>query len=112
MQDADLRQTNLENADMRGGQFMGAQASTTPMCETQLHRWCWRRRVLNASMANAVLSFADLTEANLEGVNFRGADLTDANLIGANLTNADLTGAILEGARIDIPPDAAAPVKG
>lgn len=41
------------------------------------------------------LSYADLSEANLIGANLRGCDLSYANLSQANLQNADLRGAML-----------------
>jgi hypothetical protein len=47
----------------------------------------------------ADLSGADLSDANLIGVNLRGADLEDANLYGANLNDADLENADLRCAK-------------
>jgi hypothetical protein len=46
----------------------------------------------------AVLSGADLRDANFRGANLVGANLVGANLHGANLVGADLRGANLVGA--------------
>ena len=68
------------------------------------------------SLANANLSWAILTGADLEGANLEGADLSwahleganledanleDANLAWANLEDANLKGAILKGAKLE-----------
>jgi uncharacterized protein YjbI with pentapeptide repeats len=51
-------------------------------------------------------SKCDLSQANLEGIDFYGANLSGANLTGANLkgtlfNDANLTGANLKGASTD-----------
>ena len=48
----------------------------------------------------AVLSGANLIDANLSGANLIGAVLIDANLSGANLIGANLSGANLSGANL------------
>ena len=47
------------------------------------------------------LTGADLTGANLQGADLWGADLTGANLQGVNLQGANLWGASLRNARLD-----------
>jgi Pentapeptide repeats (8 copies) len=54
-----------------------------------------------ADLSDALLSEADLRAADLSGANLVGADLSEANLCGADLKDADLTGADLTGARYD-----------
>jgi len=51
-----------------------------------------------AILTNADLTGADLTGAFLDGADLTDADLTDANLLGADLIGADLTGAFLTDA--------------
>jgi uncharacterized protein YjbI with pentapeptide repeats len=46
--------------------------------------------VPRTSLRNAILTFADLSEANATNVDFRGADLTGAKLVGTILHGADL----------------------
>jgi Pentapeptide repeats (8 copies) len=50
--------------------------------------------------ADAVLSGANLRDADLSGANLSGADLRDAVLSGANLSGADLRDADLSGANL------------
>jgi len=57
--------------------------------------------LLMASLTNANLGGANLTEADLTGAVLSWADLYGANLAGADLTEADLTGAVLYGAKFD-----------
>ena len=45
-------------------------------------------------------SYADLSKANLSGANLRGCDLSFADLSEANLQNADLRGAMLFSANL------------
>lgn len=50
------------------------------------------------NMAGAVFSYAQMSDANLQGANLIGADFSHANLTGANLLDANIDGAIFEGA--------------
>jgi len=52
----------------------------------------------SADLANRILVFAFLHQANLSGVNFAGARLAGTNLFGADLSGANLAGASLLGA--------------
>jgi hypothetical protein len=59
----------------------------------------------NADLSNANLRGADLSNANLRGVDLQGADLSNANLSnadlrGANLSNTNLRGADLRNANL------------
>ncbi|MGD0310851.1 MAG: pentapeptide repeat-containing protein [Acidimicrobiales bacterium] len=49
----------------------------------------------DANLFQRYLEYADLTDANLVDANLSGDDFSDANLTGANLTGANLTGANL-----------------
>ncbi len=53
------------------------------------------------AVKGADLTRANLSYANLQGVDLSGATLTKAALIGANLQGADLSGATLSGAILD-----------
>jgi uncharacterized protein YjbI with pentapeptide repeats len=55
----------------------------------------------NAHIPKALLTRADLTDANLIGTDLTGAQLMGAVLNGANLTGANLKGAILFGASLN-----------
>ena len=50
---------------------------------------------------NKNLSGCDLSEAHLDGADFRGTKFVQTNLSDATLRGADLTGAILDGANFD-----------
>jgi hypothetical protein len=54
--------------------------------------------LLGVNLRNADLRDANLNGADLIGANLRGADLRDANLNGADLSNANLKGANLRNA--------------
>ncbi|MGB5632120.1 MAG: pentapeptide repeat-containing protein, partial [Waterburya sp.] len=54
----------------------------------------------SARLANANLSGFDLSSARLANADLRGADLRDANLRSARLANANLSGAKLSGAKL------------
>jgi uncharacterized protein YjbI with pentapeptide repeats len=71
LQQADFRETQLENANF----YM-------------------------ADLAGASFKGANLSGANLAGANLNGADLRDAILAGANLLVTDLNGTILNGANL------------
>ena len=51
-----------------------------------------------ANLSNANLKGADFINSNLKGANLRGADLAHADLSNADLTGADLSGANLKDA--------------
>jgi uncharacterized protein YjbI with pentapeptide repeats len=54
-----------------------------------------RADLSDADMSGVNLSAADLSGADMSGVNLRDANLSGADLSGANLSDADLSGAAL-----------------
>ena len=62
------------------------------------HKHWWYEDCDGWRNMRADLSGADLTRADLYGVNLSGANLTRADLSGADLTRADLSGVNLSGA--------------
>ena len=60
----------------------------------------YRQNLRSASLDKANLTGANLTEADLDTATLERADLTGANLTGANLTNANLERADLTGANL------------
>jgi uncharacterized protein YjbI with pentapeptide repeats len=59
----------------------------------------WRKAIWSQDL-DPDLSEADLTEANLQGVDFRRTNLTKAQLVGAILEGADFRGANFTGANL------------
>ena len=74
---ADLRGTDLSDADLRRANLSGADLE-----EADLE---------GANLEGADLKWADLTGANLKGANLKGADLEGVNLTWADLRGADLS---------------------
>ena len=72
---------NLENADLRLANLIGANLK-------------------GANLRGADLSRANLRRANLEGADLRNATLLSTNLPGANLKEADLSGADFTGSNL------------
>jgi len=81
---ADLRETNLSDADLNG----------VYLCEADLSS----SNLSNADLSGAQLIGVNLKNANLEKANISNADLTDINLNSAFLNSANLSGATLSGA--------------
>ena len=127
---ADLTGANLHNADLRNAYFshanltkaylVGASCCGTYFKDAELQfanlktaklsnktmidpKWYSVWEIVNRGAAKKNLSGVDLSNANLQGVNFEEANLTNANLSNsillygnfdrANLTNTDLMGA-------------------
>ena len=91
---ADLRRTDLSNAnlryaDLRGADLIGADLSNANLRWADL-RW--------ADLCSADLRRANLRWANLCRANLKFANLSSADLIGADLSSADFSGADLRGA--------------
>ena len=79
---ADLRNANLEGADLSFTNLEGADL--------------W-----NANLEGAELGFANLEGANLRNANLEGAELIVTNLEGANLSFANLEGADLMATNLE-----------
>ena len=102
MNRANLDRANLASADLHGTYMKHARLSGADLTEVNL---------TEASMHEVYLTEADLHNANLSNANMTGvnliwADLSDANLRGAHLyraylANADLYGADLHDAFLD-----------
>ena len=86
LSDADLRRANLSGADLRGADLKWADLKEAYLSGVDLK--------------GANLREADLEEAYLEGADLRGAYLDGANLEGAYLKGANLKGADLEGVNL------------
>ena len=84
--DADLRQSQLIEADLSGANFVTA-------CLIGINLY-------QSNLSGADLRGADLRLANLCGTDLRGADLRLTNLSGADLRGADLRGADLSLANL------------
>ncbi len=80
--DANLRDADLYDADLRGANLRGADL--------------YGANLRRADLYGADLRGADLRRADLYGADLRGADLRDADLYDADLRGADLRGADLE----------------
>ena len=96
---ADLRSTDLLNANLSGACLRNADLRSTDLrganlLNANLSGAC----LLNADLRGADFHGASLLNANLSGANFHGANLLNANLSGANLLNANLSGACLRNA--------------
>ena len=105
LSDADLRRANLSGADLRGADLKwadltGANLSGADLREADL-KWADLKEAYlsGVDLKGANLSEADLEEVYLEGAELRGAYLEGANLDGANLDGADLREANLSGVR-------------
>jgi uncharacterized protein YjbI with pentapeptide repeats len=113
LEDIDLPNVNLSNADLYWAYLRNAQLSGANLSHAQLEIIDLSKadlqganlsgaRLAGGYLREANLSNASLHKARLVGVNFNRAVLTNANLEGANLRNAvlvdtDLTNANLNG---------------
>ncbi|MBD2291899.1 pentapeptide repeat-containing protein [Anabaena sphaerica FACHB-251] len=92
---------NLQDSDLSGTNFHGAQLTKTNLQGTNLENSDFGRASLKeANLKDANLTKAYLSHADLEGADLRGADLSYAYMSQANLRGANLCGANLTGARI------------
>ena len=92
----DLRDANLDGADLSGAALKGSDLSRANLERSDLS---------HANLDGADLSDANLERSNLFRANLKGSDLSCANLEGAylfhaNLDGADLSGAALEGSNL------------
>ena len=94
LQEADLREANLQGADLREADLREANLQGADLREADLRE----ANLQGADLRGANLQGADLREANLQGANLRGADLRGADLREADLREANLRGANLQGA--------------
>jgi hypothetical protein len=92
---ATLINTNLDQADLRYGNFKGANLSYANLSRAFLNR----ADLNDTRLINTNLSGTYLRDASLIGANLIGSNLKDASLINANLIDADLSGANVEKAR-------------
>ena len=88
---ADLRRTNLQNANLSGANIRMANLSGANLSAANLRK----ADLSSANLSGANLRMASFSEANLSGADIRGANLPRANLSGANLPRANLSGANL-----------------
>jgi hypothetical protein len=110
----DLREANLEGANLEGANLQGAhlygadlegaflplanlQGADLPLANLQ-GAYLWEANLQGAHLYEADLEGADLEGANLQGANLQGANLQGADLQGADLRRARLQGADLQGA--------------
>ena len=104
LSEADLRQAELDQADLHKADLRKADLSAAHLHEANLYQADLRKAYLywthlsNADLNRAKLYGADLTGADLTGASLRGADLSKADLCGAILSEADMSGADLRGA--------------
>ena len=85
LSDADLRRANLSGADLRGADLKWADLTGANLS--------------GADLRGADLKWADLKEAYLSGVDLKGANLREADLEEAYLKGANLKGADLSSVR-------------
>ncbi len=80
LKDSDLRNANLSEADLRGANLLEADLRESDLTRADL---------TEADLSEADLRNANLSEANLRGANLRGANLSEANLRGTNLSGVN-----------------------
>ncbi len=92
-----LTGANLTDATLSGASLVGVISGGVVGTPSSLPSdWTLVAGYLIGPEAN--LNYADLSDANLDGVDLTSATISDANLSGANLTDANLTNANLDGA--------------
>jgi uncharacterized protein YjbI with pentapeptide repeats len=87
----EFKPTNLDEANLTGANFKGAQLVMASMRHTNLR---------GAILERLELTGANFSHANLSGARLSGSDLTYARLDGATLQNAHLEGALLDHASL------------
>lgn len=103
---SDFRNCDLEESDMRGSSFMGANLSHARMrsadCSALLFGGGGGLKRFNpCNFKGATLRYTDLSGSKLKGANFQGADLSYADLTNADLREADFTGAQMARVKLD-----------
>lgn len=89
--DPEDQQLDLSNIDMRGANLRQSNLQGANL---------YRVNLTGANLSEANLCGTILTAANLSGANLAGANLSGSILSAANLTDADLSGANLNGANL------------
>jgi uncharacterized protein YjbI with pentapeptide repeats len=100
LSEANLDGTNLIGANLSGANLLRANLQKTKIDNTtQIDaKWQLVWKIINHKTKGRNFSKADLSGANLSGVNLRGANLCKAHLCGADLHGTNLIGANLCGA--------------
>jgi uncharacterized protein YjbI with pentapeptide repeats len=99
---SDLRNCNLESADLRGGNFLKANLTGSKLRHVRLEPLLLNdKRFLKSNFASANLRYTDFTGANLDGVNFTDADLSFADFTGAKIDKSIFDNAVMEEVKID-----------
>ncbi|MBV8893822.1 MAG: pentapeptide repeat-containing protein [Acidobacteria bacterium] len=107
--EANLRGANLRGADLSGARLIEADLNGADLSEffeekphpVILSKADLQKAILHdANLSAAILVKANLRNADLTKANLSGADLSDANLTGADLTGANLSGANISGATL------------
>jgi hypothetical protein len=91
---ANLRNTNLSEADLRRANLSNADLSGANLSRVYLSK----ANLRNADLRDADLSEAYISKANLKGADLSSVDLCNAILSGANLSNVSLRNASLSHA--------------
>jgi hypothetical protein len=100
--DADLRQANLDDANLRGANLEYANLENANLKGAELNRSKLNGVVLGgANLRRALLYRANLEYANQEKAYLGRAKLLEASLMNADLNEAYLGGASLVGADLD-----------
>ena len=106
LQGANLKEANLERANLEGANLKEANLERANLTEANLvSSKLYTARLSGANLEEANLWGAQLADANLEGTTLYGAHLCraefeGANLEGANLMCADLESAVFLGANL------------
>lgn len=102
LEGANLRKTNLAEADLGGANLAEADLENANLEGADLRSASLARTDLgNANLIGADLKNAYLEDAYLGGANLKDANLGSANLKGAILRNANLEGANLRWANLE-----------
>lgn len=92
LMDGSLRETKLENCNLKGAEMWAARLDGALLSKANLE---------NAGLAGATLAKAGLFDANLKGAFLDRTNLQGAFLSGANLQDAILGGTKLQGADLE-----------
>jgi uncharacterized protein YjbI with pentapeptide repeats len=95
--EANLRGTNLTDADLTGADLRGANLTDVNLTDANLRGADLSDFNQPVKFSGANLRGANLTNANLSGAQLMLVDLHGANLYSADMRGVDLRGAILRG---------------
>lgn len=102
---SDFRNCDVDEADLRGSSFKGANFSHANLRKTDCSALMLGAGSINrfnpCNFEGAKMRYTDFSESNLKDANFKGADLSFANLQGCDLSSADFTGAKLFETNLD-----------